>query len=196
MDSKINLAVFASTRGTDLQAIIDAIKKGELENIDLKFVLSNKADCYALQRARSAGFQTVFIEPKNKTREEFDAECLKICQAEKIDLILLIGFMRIMMPIIIRQYQNRIMNIHPSLLPKYPGMDLDVHSEVIKNHETESGCTLHWVTEELDSGPIILQKKVSLDKDETPESLKTKVQAKEQAVILEGLSLFAEGKLK
>jgi len=202
MKNKINLAVFASTRGTDLQAIINALKSGELKGIDLKFVLSDKKDCYALERARLAGIKTIFIDPKarplrlakqggrDKSREEFDAECLKACQEHQIDLILLIGYMRIITKVLIEPYCERIMNIHPSLLPKYPGMDLDVHQEVLKNKEKETGCTLHWVTEELDAGPIIIQEKVAIDPGETPETLKAKVQAKEQAVILKGIKMF------
>jgi phosphoribosylglycinamide formyltransferase-1 len=190
--NKVNLAVFVSTRGTDLQAVIDARKAGQLDFVDLKFVLSDKENCYGLERARQAGIKTVYLNPQGKSREEFDAECLKACREHQIDLILLIGYMRIMTKIIIEPYQNRIYNIHPSLLPKYPGMDLDVHREVLKNKETESGCTLHIVTEDLDAGPIILQAKVKVEENETPESLKAKVQAKEAKVILQGLKMFAE----
>ncbi|MFA6304841.1 MAG: phosphoribosylglycinamide formyltransferase [Patescibacteria group bacterium] len=188
----INLAVFASTKGTDLQAIIEARQKGELTGIDLKFVLSDKKDCYALERARQANIKTYFIDPKGKTREEFDAECLQIAQEEKTDLILLIGYMRIITKVLIEPYKNKIINIHPSLLPKYPGMDLDVHDEVLKNKETETGCTLHFVTEEVDGGEIILQEKVAIGDNETPQSLKRKVQAKEKEVILKGLKLFTD----
>ena len=192
---KIKLAVFASTRGTDLQALIEAIKAGELAFADLKFVLSNKEECGAVEKAKAAGIKTYFVNPPGKTREEYDGECLKICRENGIDLILLVGYMRIMTSVIIEPYRKRIMNIHPSLLPKYPGMDLNVHAEVLKNGEKESGCTLHFVTEELDSGPVILQKKVEVSENETPESLKAKVQLKEQEAILEGLKLFAGGKL-
>ena len=189
---KINIAVFASTKGTDLQAIINSIKSGELQGVDLKFVLSNKKDCFALERANKAGFKTVFINAKGKTREEYDKECLKVCQEHQIDLIILIGYMRIITPLLITPYQNKIMNIHPSLLPKYPGMDLDVHKEVLDNNEKETGCTLHYVTEELDGGPIILQEKVAIEKGETPETLKAKVQQKEKEVIVKGIKIFVE----
>ena len=192
---KISLAVFVSTKGTDLRAIIDAKKSGQLDYVDLKFVLSDKEKCYGLERARQAGIKTIYINPQGKSREEFDAECLKACQEHRIDLILLIGYMRIMTKIIIAPYKNRIYNIHPSLLPKYPGMDLDVHREVLKNKETETGCTLHIVTEDLDAGPIILRAKVKVAENETPESLKLKVQAKEREVILQGLKMFAEREL-
>ena len=117
--NKINIAVFASTKGTDLQAIIDAQKLGQMDYADLKFVLSDKKDCYALERARKAGIKTIFINPKGKSREEFDAECLKVCQEHQINLIVLIGYMRIISKVLIEWYENKIMNIHPSLLPKY-----------------------------------------------------------------------------
>jgi len=192
----MNLAVFVSTRGTDLQAIIDALKNGLLTGVDLKFVLSNKSDCYGLDRARKAGFKTVYINGQGKKREEFDLECLGVCQEHSIDLIVLIGYMRIMSKVIVEPYYKRIMNIHPSLLPKYPGMDLDVHQAVLSNNEKESGCTLHWVTSDLDAGPIIRQEKVLIEPKETVETLKEKVQLKEQEVILKGIKLFRDGKLK
>lgn len=183
----MNLAVFASTKGTDLQAVIDAIKSGDLEGVHLKFVLSHKADAYAMERARKAGVKTVFLDPKGKTREEYDAECLKLCQERHIDLILFIGYMRLVTKILIEPYRNRILNIHPSLLPKYPGMDLDVHKAVLEAGEKETGCTLHFVDEGADTGPIYIQKKLALREGETPESLKERVQKLEQEVILEGI---------
>ena len=195
MPDKINIAVFASTKGTDLQAIVDAQKSGQMDYADLKFVLSDKKDCYALERARQAGIKTIFINPKGKSREEFDQECLKICQEHNIDLIILIGYMRIISKVLIEWYENKIMNIHPSLLPKYPGMDLDVHQAVLDNNEKETGCTLHFVTESLDAGPIILQEKVMVEESDTLETLKAKVQEKEKEVILRGIKLFSEGSL-
>jgi len=196
MEHNINLAVFASTKGTDLQAIIEAINSGRLTGVDLKFVLSNKADCYALKRSKQAGIKTFFIDPTGKSREEFDRECLNVCQQHQIDLIVLIGYMRIVTKVLVEPYKNRIMNIHPSLLPKYPGMDLDVHREVLKNKEKETGCTLHWVTEELDAGPIILQEKVIIEEGETPELLKEKVQAREKEIIVKGIEMFKTGWLR
>jgi len=190
--NKINLAVFASTRGTDLQAIIDAKNEGSLEHVNIRLVLSNKADCFALERAANAGIKTVFVNPKGKSRLEFDAECLRICEENEINLIYLIGYMRIISGVLISAYQGKILNIHPSLLPKYPGMDLDVHAEVIRNGETETGCTLHFVTEVLDAGPIFLQEKVELSKDETPKTLKEKVQALEKKLVVKGLVLLSE----
>lgn len=195
-NTMINLAVFASTKGTDLQAIIDEIKAGRLSEVNLKFVLSNKKDAYALERARKAGIKTVFLDPADKTREAYDEECLNLCRQEKIDLILLIGYMRILSPLLIRAYPNKIMNIHPSLLPKYPGgMDYDVHRAVLENNEVETGCTLHFVDEGVDTGKIIMQEKVKIVEGETVESLKAKVQAKEQEVIIKALKEFSRAKV-
>lgn len=187
----INLAVFASTKGTDLQAIIDETKAGKLPNINLKFALSNKKDCYALERTRQAGMKAIFLDPTGKTREEYDEECLKLCQEEEIDLILTIGYMRLFSLPFVRAYQNKIINIHPSLLPKYPGMELNVHRQVLENKESETGCTLHFVEEGMDTGKIIAQEKVTIEPGETVESLKSKVKAKEQEVIIKFLKSYA-----
>jgi len=191
---KINLAVFASTKGTDLQAIIDAKSSGGLDFVDLKFVLSDKQNSGALEKARKAEIKDVYLDPKGKKREEYDRECLAICTENNVDLILLIGYMRIISPVLIRAYNNRIINIHPSLLPKYPGMDIDVHKAVLAAGEKETGCTLHFVDSGVDTGEIILQEKVLVEEGETPESLKKKVQAKEQEVILKGLKMITEAK--
>ncbi|MDP3986524.1 MAG: phosphoribosylglycinamide formyltransferase [Candidatus Veblenbacteria bacterium] len=196
MPEQVHLAVFASTRGTDLQAILDAQAQGELPGVLLKFVLSNKPECYALERARLTGVKTVVVEAQGKTREEFDQECLRVCEEHGVNLILLIGYMRIISPVLIGAYPGRIWNIHPSLLPKYPGMDTDVHRAVLENKESESGCTLHVVDEGVDTGSIVLQEKVSVVAGETVESLKAKVQAKEQEVILKALRQFAAGNME
>lgn len=180
--SNFNIAVLASTRGTDLQAIIDEIKVGTLD-VDLRIVISNKKDCYALQRAREQGFKALFIDPQGKTREEYDQELISILKQHKIDLVVLVGYMRVLTPSFIREFQNRIINVHPSLIPKYCGpkfYDTNVHEAVLKAGEKETGMTIHFVTEEVDKGPIILQKKISVDRSDTPETLKAKVQALEK----------------
>lgn len=190
---KINLAIFASANGSGLQAIIDAIKAGNLKEADLKFVLSNKKDCYALQRARNHGFKAIFVDPNGKTREEYDKECLRHLKTEKIDLILLIGYMKIISDVLVNIYRNRIMNIHPSLLPKYAGgMNRDVHREVLKNKDEESGCTLFFIDGGVDTGPIISQAKININAGETVESLKQRVQEQEKILILRAIKDFAK----
>lgn len=191
MSTSINIAVLGSTRGTDLQAILDAQLVGTLQPAQVVLVVSNKSDAYILERAHQANVPTVVIPSKGKNREDFDRELLQVLQNHNIDLVLLIGFMRILSSAIIDQYPQRIMNIHPSLLPKYAGgMNMDVHAEVLKNKETVTGCTLHYVTSTVDEGPIILQKEVPVLPDDTPETLKARVQQAEQQALLEGIKLF------
>lgn len=183
------IAVVASTRGTDLQAIIDEIKAGKMPGIELTLVASNKKNSYALQRAREQGFKTVFVDPKNpkgKTREQFDEELIKILNTEKINLIILAGYMRILTPQFVRHFKSRatgIINVHPALLPKFGGRDyfgMNVHESVLKSGEKETGMTIHYVDENVDTGKIILQKKVPIEPNDTPETLKKKVQALEK----------------
>jgi len=192
----LRLGILASTKGTDMQAIIDAINSKKI-NAVISVVISNKANAYALERAKKYGIKVVFIDQKNKTREEFDKEVSKILDANKVDLILLIGYMRILSSWFVSRYKNKIMNIHPSLLPKYAGsMDLDVHAEVLKKKEKVTGATLHFVDENLDAGPIIMQKEVQIEENETPETLKQKVQEAEQEIIVKAIDLYSKGKMR
>ena len=194
---KLNIAVLGSTRGTDMEAVADAVKRGEL-NADIKMVVSDKEDAFILQRAENHGIEAVFIDPgKFKKREDFDREIVRKLQNKGIDLILLIGYMRILSPYFVRQYKNKIMNIHPSLLPAFGGgMDLDVHQLVMDEGVKITGCTLHFVDEGTDTGPIIMQSAVGVEEDDTPESLKEKVQKAEKDVIVKAVRLFQEGLLK
>lgn len=193
----LRIAVLGSTRGTDLQAVIDAIKSGELD-AEVVCVISNRRRAYILERARKNGIEAIYISPKGLSRVEYDR--LVMDELEKrapIDLILLIGYMRILSDEFVRKYRWRIMNIHPSLLPAFAGgMDLDVHRAVLDYGVKVTGCTLHFVDEGVDTGPIILQKPVKVDEDDTPETLKSKVQKAEQEVILEAIKLFKQGRLR
>jgi len=192
----LRLGILASTKGTDMQAIIDAINSKKL-NAVISVGISNKQDAYALERAKKYGIKAVFIDSKGKEREEYDREITKVLEENKVDLILLIGYMKILSPWFVRKYKNRIMNIHPSLLPAYAGgMDGDVHAEVLKNKEKVTGATLHFVDEGADTGPIILQKEVRIDENETVDSLKEKVQKAEQEIIVKAVDLYEKGKIK
>lgn len=177
------IAVLASTKGTDLQAIIDEIKAGKMPGIELAAVISNKEHCYALERAKEQGFKTVFVDPKGKTREEFDNKIAEILERENIDLVVLVGYMRILTPEFVRKFPKKIINIHPALIPKFCGKDFfgtSVHEAVIAAGEKETGMTIHYVDEGVDSGEIILQKTCAVSPDDTPETLKTKVQELEK----------------
>ncbi len=194
---RLNVAVLGSTRGTDMQGLINAIQKGEL-NAQIAIVISDKKDAYILERAKNYGIPILFINPKDfKRREDFDKKIIEKLDEERIDLVLLIGYMRILSPHFIRQYKNKIMNVHPSLLPAFAGgMDLDVHRLVIDQGVKITGCTLHFVDEGTDTGPIILQESVRVKEDDTPESLKERIQEAEQKIIVEAVRLFQNRQLK
>tara|TARA_B100001093_G_scaffold203820_1_gene195870 strand:+ start:1118 stop:1693 length:576 start_codon:yes stop_codon:yes gene_type:complete len=187
----INIGVLGSTNGTDLQFIFNAIDEGKLD-ANVSVVISNKEDSYILKRAQAHNTQNVFISHKNKDREDFDSEMTMVLKKHGVELILLIGFMRILSSKFCNQWNGKILNVHPSLLPKYAGgMDTNVHEEVLKNNEKETGCTIHLVTDEVDKGPIVIQKKCLVDSDDTIESLKAKVQNLEGAAFLEAIPLFS-----
>lgn len=191
----IKLGILGSTRGTDLQAIINAIGQGEL-NASIEVVISNRKKAYILQRARDHGIDAVFISHKDRSRHEFDAEVSRELKTRRVQLVLLIGFMRILSPWFCRQWRNRVMNVHPSLLPAFAGgMDMNVHEEVLKAAVKETGCTIHFVTEDVDAGPIVLQKRCRVKADDTAGSLKERVQTLEGKAFVEAIQLFQEGKL-
>ena len=179
-----------------MQAIIDAIAFKKL-NAEIKVVISNKKDAYALKMSKKHNIKAVFLDSKGKDKEEYDKEIDKILQKEKIDLVLLIGYMRLVSPWLVKKYENKIMNIHPSLLPAYAGgMDLDVHEEVLKRGCKITGASLIFIDEGADTGPIILQKAVDVEENDTAETLKERVQKAEQELLIKGIKLFAEGKIK
>ena len=187
----INLGVLGSTKGTDLQAIINAINCGSLK-AQVSVVISDRSKSYILERARLNQIPSFFVSAKNKTRSQFDSEITKLLIKEKIELVLLIGFMRILSAEFCQKWHKKIINVHPSLLPKYSGgMDTNVHSEVLRNNDHETGCTIHFVTEEVDSGPILVQKKCSVNKKDTISSLKKKVQKLEGEAFIEAIKTLS-----
>lgn len=192
----LRIGILASTKGTDMQAIIDAIKSKRL-NAMISIVVSNKESAFVLERARSSNIRAIFIDAAGKEREEYDKEVAKELDKNKVDLVLLIGYMRLLSPWFVRRYKNKIINIHPSLLPAFAGgMGNDVHKKVLEHGCRITGCTLHFVDESVDSGPIIMQKAVEISGNETIDSLKEKVQKAEQEIILKAIDLFDKGRIK
>ena len=190
MVTSIKLGILGSTKGTDLQAIIDSI---DLKKLDatVEVVISNSSNAYILERAAKHNIPNFFISHLDKEREQFDDEISTILKKYEVGLVLLIGFMRILSATFCREWKGRILNVHPSLLPKYAGgMDTNVHAEVIKNRDKETGCTIHFVTEAVDSGPILIQKKCSIDTNDTPDSLKKKVQSLEGEAFIDAIKFF------
>lgn len=190
---KFKIAVLASTRGTDLQAVFDEMDAGLLPDVEIAAVVSNVKNCGALEKAKLHGVKAVFVNPEGKTREEFDTEMS--AQVDEVDLICLIGYMRILTPAFIRKYAGKIINVHPALLPKYGGKGFygqNVHEAVLAAGEKESGMTIHFVDENVDEGKILLQKKVAIAEGETAESLKEKVQALEKKYYPEAIRLLSK----
>ena len=182
----LKIAVLASTKGTDLQAIIDELKAGKMPGIELAVVISNKKNAYALERARTQGYASIFLDPsnpKNKTPQEFDTEIAATLTKHNVQLVVLVGYMRILTPEFVRKFPRKIINVHPALMPKFSGAGFyggNVHAEVLKAGDKETGCTFHYVDEGVDTGEIILQKRTPVEPTDTPETLKTKVQELEK----------------
>ena len=169
-----NIAVFISGSGTNLQAIIDKVQARELD-VNLRLVVSDKSNAYGLVRAHDAGIETLVQEKVNgESRSEYDARLLDALTNYDLDLIVLSGFMRILTPEFVNRYEGKIINIHPSLLPKYPG--LDTHRRAIEAGDKEHGTTVHFVTAELDAGPIIAQSRLQIQAGDDEENLKKRVQ--------------------
>jgi len=186
----IKLGVLGSTNGTDLQTILDSIASGELIG-EVSVVLSNRKNAYILERAKNHNVPAFFLSHKEKSREEFDAEMTAILKEHAVDLVLLIGFMRILSTKFCQEWRDKLLNVHPSLLPKYAGgMDTNVHADVLKNGDAETGCTIHFVTDEVDRGPILIQKKCNIEPNETVDTLKTKVQQLEGIAFIEAIQLI------
>jgi phosphoribosylglycinamide formyltransferase 1 len=190
----VKIAVLVSGRGSNLQAIIDSIEKGYIKNAAINVVISNKANAYALERARNHGINTVFLDPGEYDRDEYDRAILNVLNRYDTDLLLLAGYFRLLGNEIIQIYRNRIMNIHPSLLPAFKG--LHAQKQAFEYGVKVAGCTVHFVDEGLDSGPIILQKCVPVLPGDTEETLTARILEQEHIIYPEAVRLFTEGKLK
>ncbi|MFH1790048.1 MAG: bifunctional phosphoribosylaminoimidazolecarboxamide formyltransferase/IMP cyclohydrolase [bacterium] len=190
----IKLAILGSTNGTDMEAIVRAINKHEL-NAEISIVISNKKNAGILEKALNHNLRGIYISKRNddktkKTEEQYDSLITQELDMHKIDLIVLIGYMRILSAEFVKKYRKKIINVHPSLLPAFAGgMDLDVHKQVIESGTKETGCTVHYVEEEVDSGEIIIQKKCRVESNDTPETLKNKVQELEGSALIEAINI-------
>lgn len=182
-----NFAVLGSTRGTNLSAIAEAIQHNQLPDT-LQVVISNKSDAGILDRARSYGLNAQFVDSADMSREAYDQRVSALLREHNIDLIVLTGYMRILSAAFVQEWQHKILNVHPSLLPAYAGlMDMAVHEAVIAAGETETGCTVHYVTEEVDAGPIVLQMTCKVLPDDTADDLKKRVQALEGEALIQAI---------
>ncbi|MBI2136091.1 phosphoribosylglycinamide formyltransferase [Candidatus Woesearchaeota archaeon] len=190
----INIAVLASGRGTNMQSIIDKIDSGYL-NAKVAIVISDKSDAFALERAKKHKIQAIFLDPKKaKSREEYDKLIIKQLEKYTVDIVVLAGFMRLLSKYFVEKYRNKLINIHPSLLPSFPG--IHGYEDAWEYGVKVSGCTVHFVDEGCDTGPIILQKVNPIKDDDTFESFKERGLKIEHEALPEALKLFCEGRLK
>jgi phosphoribosylglycinamide formyltransferase 1 len=194
----LRVAVLASGRGSNLQAVIDAIEAGTVQ-AKIVAVISNKKEAPALERARRHGLSDLFVDPKPyagrpDSREVYDRELLDVLRRHDVELVLLAGYMKIVTRVLVDAFANRMMNIHPSLLPSFPG--LDVQQKAIEWGCKLAGCTVHFVTEGVDEGPIILQAAVPILDDDSPAALAARILEQEHKIYPRAVQLFAEGRLR
>ena len=193
MPDTCDVVVLLSGTGSNLQALIDSddVKASPAK---IRAVISNRADAYGLQRAKDAGIDTRVLDHKAfEGREAFDAALIKVIDEFKPKLVVLAGFMRILSAEFVRHYQGRLLNIHPSLLPKYKG--LHTHQRALEAGDGEHGCSVHFVTEELDGGPLVVQAVIPVESDDSPHSLAQRVHAQEHRIYPLAVRWFAEGRL-
>ena len=191
---KFKLAVLVSGRGSNLQAIIDSIEENNLA-AEISLILSNVPDAYALQRGKKHGLESVFLNPKNfSSSNDYEKQMIELLQTKSVDLVCLAGFMRILGKKFIEAFSGKIINIHPSLLPAFPG--LNVQEKALKHGAKFSGCTVHFVNEEVDDGAIILQAIVPILDEDDVKSLSDRILEQEHIIYPEAIRLIIEDKLK
>ena len=191
----MNIAVLASGNGTNFEAIVRSVEEGKLKNANIKILIGDRKDAFVYKRAKRYGVKTLFINSKSfKNRVLFDKEAVKILRKEKIELVVLAGFMRILSPHFVKAFKNRILNIHPALLPSFKGDSAikEAHKYGVKI----TGVTVHLVDNEVDHGPIILQEALKVKERESLESLEKRIHRLEHKLYPEAIKLFIQGRLK
>ncbi len=189
----MKVGVMASGRGSNFHALIKASKNSEMPDVELKILIVNKKDAHAIKIAKKNNIEHVIITSDDKTRNEFERNALSVLKEKQIEIVVLAGFMRLLTSEFIKIYRNKILNIHPSLLPSFPGAN--AHRDAIEYGAKISGCTAHLVDEGIDTGPIIMQKSVAIDKNETAESLSEKILPYEHEILPKALQLLCSGRI-
>jgi len=188
---KMRVAVFASGSGTNLQAIIDA----DIQTIEIAVVFTNNPDAYAIERAKKHNIQVEIIDHKNyKTREEYEKHIIEVLDPYKLNLIVLAGFMRIFSTVFVRAYKNKIVNIHPALLPSFPG--INAGRQALEYGVKYTGVTVHFVDEGVDTGPIILQSVVEIEDEDTEDTLLEKIHEVEHRIYPKAIELISSGEIE
>ena len=190
----MKIGILISGRGSNMTALADAVQSGEIPGAEVGVVISDKPDAAGLAKAAERGIETLVIERRGRTRAEHDDEIAAVLKERGVELVCLAGYMRLLSPGFIKQFPDRIINIHPSLLPAFPG--LDAQQQAIEHGVKVSGCTVHFVDEDLDAGPIILQRVVEVKDDDTEETLSARILREEHAAYIEAVRRVASGRLK
>ena len=195
MAAKKKVAILISGRGSNMVAIARAVKRGKIPLAEIAVVISNVADAPGLKKAQQMGLKTFCISHKDfPTREDFDRRIVEELKKRRVDLVCLAGFMRILSPYFVNQYRHRIMNIHPALLPSFPGME--AQRRALEHGVKFTGCSVHFVTEDVDAGPIIIQKVVPVRDEDDAETLAARILKQEHKIYAEAVRLFTEGRLQ
>ncbi len=186
----MKIGILISGRGSNMVAIVEAVQSGEIPDSEVAVVISDKAEAAGLQKANNRGIETIVVERRGRTRAEHDAEIIAELKKRDVELVCLAGYMRLLSPTFVRAFPNRIINIHPSLLPNFRG--LEAQKQAIDAGAKVSGCTVHFVDEELDHGEIILQKEVEIKSGDTAENLSARILEHEHALYIEAIKEIVE----
>lgn len=181
----MKIGILISGRGSNMVALVDAVQSGEIPDSQVSVIISNKADAAGLEKARARGVETVVIEQKSRTREEHDAEIVDELQKHDVELVCLAGYMRLVSADFVRAFPNKIINIHPSLLPEFPG--LDAQKQAFEAGVKVTGCTVHYVDDLLDHGPVILQCEVGRLEDDTVDTLTARILQQEHQLYIKAV---------
>jgi len=188
------LGILLSGRGSNFEAIADAVAAGKIPGAEISVVLSNREGAPGIDKARARGLEAVVIPSKGKQREEYDRDVVAALKEKKVDLVCLAGFMRLLSPYFVSEFRQRILNIHPALLPAFPG--LEAQKQALEWGVKFSGCTVHFVDEHLDAGPIVLQAVVPIRDDDTEESLSARILAEEHRIYPEAIRIVLSGRFR
>ena len=193
-DMKKRIGVLFSGRGSNLEALAESVAAGRIPNAEIAIALSNREDAPGIEKARARGIEALVISSKGLEREAYDKLVIAALQAKQVDLVCLAGYMRLLSPQFVAAYRNRILNIHPSLLPSFPG--LEAQRQALEHGAKFSGCTVHFVDENLDAGPIVLQACVPIEDSDTPETLSERILRQEHRIYAEAVRIVLEGRYR
>jgi phosphoribosylglycinamide formyltransferase-1 len=191
---KKRLGVLLSGRGSNFEALAESVAAGRIPNAEIAIALSNREDARGIEKARAFGIEARVISSKGLEREAYDKLVIAALQEERVDLVCLAGYMRLLSPQFVAAFSNRILNIHPSLLPAFPG--LEAQRQALEHGAKFSGCTVHFVDENLDAGPIVLQSCVPIEDNDTPESLAERILREEHRIYTEAVRIVLEGRFR